>query len=363
MSRLPENRFSLGTVPTMRDVAARAGVAPATVSNVLSGRRPVGQELRDRVTAAIAATGYRPNQLASSLRRMRTDTVGIVVPDLTNPFFATLVHHLEDLAAEDGYQILLVGSNEDEAREDDRLQTLLSRQVDGLIIAPVRDETAALATYRPRLPPTVLMDRGFGHADFDTVTADNSEAVRLGCLHLVGLGHRDIAFVATSPSLDNMRERIDGYRAALAAAGLADRARILAGGFDVEGCRAVVEQELLRAEPPSAIFAATYDATLGAVKAIRALDLDFPGAVSLLGFDDTDWMTVLRPYLSVIAQPVAAMADAVWTLLRERQTDRDASYRHLRLPCTLTVRESTQRAALPPKARENLMERPIRLSS
>jgi LacI family transcriptional regulator len=344
MSDERKNRFSDRDVPTMRDVAERAGVATATVSNVLSGRRRVRQELRDRVTAAIAATGYRPNQLASSLRRMRTDTIGIMVPDLTNPFFAALVHRLEDLAAEDGYQILLVGSNEDEAREDDRLQTLLSRQIDGLIIAPARDETAALRANPGRLPPTVLMDRGFGHSGFDTVTADNIDAVRQGCRHLIALGHRDIAFVVTSSTLDNMRERIGGYRAELAAAGIADRVRIIAGGFDIEGCRGTIEQELLRAERPTAIFAANYVATLGAVKAIRALDLDFPGDVSLLGFDDTDWMTVLRPYLSVVVQPVAAMADAVWALLRARLGDPMGERQHLRLPCTLAVRESTQRA-------------------
>ena len=355
-----ENRFTAKVVPTMRDVAERAGVAPATVSNVLSGRRQVRPELRERVTAAIAATGYRPNQLASSLRRMRTDTVGIVVPDLTNPFFAALVHRLEDLAAEDGYQILLVGSNEDETRENDRLQTLLSRQIDGLIMVPARDETAARHTNRLRLPPTVLMDRGFGHADFDTVTADNLDAAARGCAHLIALGHRDIAFVVTSPTLDNMRERIDGYRAALAAAGLTEHARILAGGFTIEGCRGVIEQELLRAEPPSAIFAATYVATLGAVKAIRALDLDFPGEVSLLGFDDTDWMTVLRPYLSTVAQPVAAMADAAWSLLRERLIDRQGPCRHLRLPCTLAVRESTQRCRVAVHDRAKV---PIGLSS
>ena len=360
MTEKLENRFLTAAVPTMRDVAERAGVAPATVSNVLSGRRQVRQELRDRVTAAIAATGYRPNQLASSLRRMRTDTVGIVVPDLTNPFFAALVHRLEDLAAEDGYQILLVGSNEDEAREEDRLQALLSRQIDGLIMAPTRDDTSALRANHSRLPATVLMDRGFGHADFDTVTADNTEAVRQGCTHLLALGHRDIAFVVTSPDLDNMRERIESYRTVLAAAGFGDRARILAGGFTIEGCRGVIEQELLRAEPPSAIFAANYVATLGAVKAIRALDLDFPGEVSLLGFDDTDWMTVLRPYLSVIAQPVPAMAEAVWALLRERLADPKGPRRHLRLPCTLAVRESTQRSRVVTHDRTKV---PISLSS
>lgn len=344
MARKPENRSTSPAVPTIRDVAAHAGVAPATVSNVLSGRRSVRADLRDRVLAAIEATGYRPNRLAASLRRARTDTIGILVPDLTNPFFAALVHRLEDLAAADGYQILLAGSNEDEAREAARLNTLLSRRIDGLILAPARDDAAALGDHGAHLPPTVLMDRGFDHPGFDTVAADNEAAVWLGCRHLLELGHRDVALVVTSPDLANMRERIAGYEAALAAAGFGARAQVLAGGFDVEGCRAAVEQALRRAAPPSAIFAANHVATLGAVKAIRALDLDFPGAVSLLGFDDTDWMTVLRPYLSVVAQPVASMADAVWRLLLDRLGDAGRPCRHLRLACTLAVRESTRHA-------------------
>ena len=338
----PQKRFP-PVVPTIRDVAGRAGVAPATVSNVLSGRRPVREQLRQRVLAAIAATGYRPNQLASSLRLARSNTIGILVPDLTNPFFAALVHHLEDLAAEDGYQILLAGSNENEARETDRLRTLLSRRIDGLIFTPARDETAALADHGAHLPPTVLTDRGLLHADFDGVGADNHDAVRQGCRHLLELGHRRISFVVTSVELANIRERAEGYRAALAEAGLAHHARIIAGGFEIEGCRAAVEQDLRRADRPSAIFAANHVATLGAVKAIRALDLDFPEAISLLGFDDTEWMTVLRPYLSVIAQPIAAMAETAWRLLQRRLGDRGAPVTRTPLPCTLTVRESTRR--------------------
>lgn len=327
----------------MRDVAERAGVATATVSNVLSGRRTVTPELRARVLAAVDATGYRPNRLAASLRRARSQTVGVMVPDLTNPFFAALVHRLEDRAAEDGYDIILVGSHEDATREAARLQTLLSRQVDGLILAPARDTIAALGDGSARLPPTVLMDRGAGQSVFDDVTADNADAARQGCRHLLALGHRDIAFVVTSPMLANMRERIAGYRAELAAIGLEGRARIIVGGFDVETCRAAIEQELLRADRPSAIFAGNYVATLGAMKAIRALDLEFPGEISLLAFDDSDWMTVLRPYLSAIAQPVTALADAAWALLQARLVAPLAAPRHLCLPCTLAVRESTQR--------------------
>lgn len=351
MTSSDKKRFKTGPV-TMRDVATRAGVAPATVSNVLTGRRQVRAELRERVLAAIEALGYRPNQVASSLRSSRSNAIGILVPDLTNPFFVALVHRLEDLAAVDGYQILLAGSNEDEIRETERLNTLLSRRIDGLILAPSRDNTPVRASRTLHLPPTVLLDRGFGPAGFDAVGADNAAAVREGCRHLLDLGHRDIAFLISSDAISNMRDRIEGYVSALEEAGLRTRARVIQGGFTVDTCRAAVEQELRRAEPPTAIFAAYYVGTLGAVKAIRGLDLDLPRQVSLLGFDDSDWMTVLRPYLSVVVQPVDEMADTAWALLKDRLKNSDAPARQVRLPCRLAVRESTQRPGVEGRAPE-----------
>jgi LacI family transcriptional regulator len=328
--------------PTVHDVAALAGVAPASVSNVLTGRRQVTEDLRQRVLAAIATLGYRPNQLASSLRLRRSHTIGIVVPDLTNPFFAALVHHLEDLAATDGYEILLASSNEDEAREMVRLQTLQSRRIDGLILAPARDDTSSLAKLQPPLPPTVLMDRGFEHDAFDTVAIDNAGAAHQGCRHLLDLGHRDIAFVVSCPMLANMQERIRGYRSALAESGLAQSGHIISGDFDVGSCQQAVEQVLRHRARPTAIFTANYVATLGAIKAIRNLGLEIPRDVSLLGFDDADWMAVLRPYLSVIVQPVEQIAASVWQLLTARLRTANTPPEHIRLPCSMALRDSTQ---------------------
>ncbi len=328
--------------PTVHDVATRAGVASATVSNVLTGRRPVRPELRERVHAAILEIGYQSNQLASSLRLRRSNTIGIVVPDLTNPFFAALVHRIEDLAARDGYDVLLAGSNEDETREAARLQTLLARRIDGLILAPARDELPESFASRPGMPPTVLMDRGFGHAGFDTVTIDNAAATSAGCRHLLELGHRDIALVVSSLSLANMRERATGYRETLAAVGLGARALVVEAGFDVDACHDAIVAALRAPSAPTAIFAANYVATLGSMKAIRGLSLDFPRRISLLGFDDTDWMTVLEPHLSVIEQPVASIAEASWRLLRMRLRTNGEDHEHLRLPCNLVVRASTR---------------------
>lgn len=342
MTSESKKRFTKRNIPTIRDVAAAAGVAPATVSNVLSGRRSVRDELKARVMAAIESVGYRPNRLASSLRLNETHAIGVVVPDITNPFFSALVRRLEERAAEDGYQILLSDTGEDETQEIERLRTLISRRIDGLIVMPARDEAMSLDVHSTYLPATIVMDRAFGHAQFDTVSVNNEEAVRQACQHLIGLGHSDILFVATSTRLANIRERIKGYRAALHEAGLDTSARLVCAGFDVEHCRGEVEQVLRSSRRPTAILTANYVASLGAIKAVRALDLEFPDTISLLAFDDSDWMTVLRPYLSVIMQPVAAMADRAWDLLKLRMEHAEAPRRHERLDCALCIRESTR---------------------
>jgi LacI family transcriptional regulator len=328
--------------PTIRDVAARAGVAPATVSNVLTGRRGVAADKQRLVLEAVAALGYRPNHIAASLRRRQTRTVGIVVPDITNPFFTGIVRRIEELAGAADYESVLVDCNESTEREGARIRALLARMIDGLIVAPTEDDLDSHTALLPHLPPTVLIDRGFGTAGFDTVAADNADASWRGCRHLLELGHRDIALLVSARELANIRDRIDGYRRALAEAGCGERARVVVGGLDMESCRAAIEQELRRADRPTAVFAATYPATLGAVKAIRALDLAFPDDISLLGFDDSDWMTVLRPYVSTIVQPTGRFAEQAWQLISARFGRSAAAFAHVRLPCTVTVRESTR---------------------
>lgn len=329
-------------VPTIQDVARLAKVAAATVSNVLNGTRPVAEIRKERVLAAVKTLGYRPNALAASLRRKETRTIGVVVPEITNPFFAALVHRIEELAGDSDYQILLASSNEDPKLEAARIRTLLDRRIDGLIVAPSRDEVEAVSHPIGALPPTVLVDRGFGLAGFDTIAADNVEAAYRGCKHLLSLGHRDIALIVMDAKLANFKDRIAGYRRALEEAGVAKRARVVTGGLDVESCRAAVERELKRPNRPTAIFSASYAATLGAVRAMRAVGLDLPRDVSLLGIDDSDWMAVLHPYISAVAQPVDRMATEAWRLLNQRLAGGHAKSARIRLHCTLHVRESTR---------------------
>lgn len=340
---MPKSTGETRKIPTIRDVAALAGVAPGTVSNVLTGKKLVAEPLKKAVLDAIAVLDYRPNHLASSLRFGKTRTIGVVVPDMTNPFFSGLVRDLEIRAASDGFQVLSMSSHEEVDEEIERIKALASRQVDGLIVAPSRDSISSSPNSTIAGIPTVLIDRAFAVEGFDTVSADNKAATLTGARHLIDLGHENITFLATAAGLANIEERIDGYRQAMSDAGLSLQTSIIYGGLSIESCRSAIEQELRRADRPTAIFASAYVATLGAAKAIRAVDLAFPSDVSLLGFDDSDWMTVLRPYVSTIEQPLSELSEACWRLLTRRMKKFDIAAEHCRVACSLRARESTMR--------------------
>ena len=333
----------LAKPPTIRDVAARAGVSVATASNVVNGNRPVGEASRRKVLEAVAGLGYQVDRAASALRGASTRLVGMVVPDITNVFFASLVHGVEALAERDGYDLLLVSTSEDEAIERRRLGALVGRRIDGLIAVPCGDASmASLGAGATRLPPTVLVDRGAESPGFDTVRADCAAGGYAAARHLIGLGHRDIAVLAHSERFQNIAERIAGCRLALAEAGLAGCERVVCGGRDLEGLRGAIEMELHRADRPTAIFALTNVCALAALKAARGLGLEIPGDVSIVGFDDLDWMLALRPHLTTVAQPVDGFAATAWTLLIRRMSgDAAVPAERILLPCALKVREST----------------------
>ena len=334
-----------GRAPTIRHVALRAGVSVATASNVVNGNRPVGEASRRRVLEAIAALGYRLDRSASALRGKSTRLVGMVVPDITNVFFASLVNGVEALAERDGYDLLIVSSGEDIAKERRRVEALVARRIDGLIVVPASDESMAELkgeTGGARLPPAVLIDRGAQAPGFDTVRADCDAGGYAAARCLIGLGHRDIVVLTHSKRLENIELRIAGARRAMTEAGLEGRERVIYGGHDLESLRGAIELELRRADRPTAIFALTNVCALASIKAARRLGLEIPGDVSIVGFDDFDWMFALRPYLTTVAQPVEDFAFAAWRLLMRRVQGAGANdVERIELPCTLKVREST----------------------
>lgn len=342
MGRRRRLKTPFRSAPTIRDVARRAGVSPATVSNVLSGVRGVRSDSRVSVLEAAEALGYKSNHMASSLRRGNTRTIGVVVPNLGNEFFSRLVTRWEAHAAKNGYEILVVSCGENEETETQRLQSLIARRVDGLLVVAAEDSFGSAARFPSDLPPAVLVDRAFGHERFDTVASDNVAAGYEGTRHLIKLGHRDIAVLTSAEDHIHLRDRVNGYRQALAEAGIADRERLVIGGSSVEACRSAIEQELRRPDMPTAIFATTFFSTLGAIKAIHSLGIAFPQKISLVGFEHSEWMTVFRPYLTAVAQPIDELAARSWTLLIERIGSPDARPRRIKIPLALSIRESAR---------------------
>ena len=338
MTRIPPAKTKKPV--TIHDVARQAGVAPSTVSNVLTGRKFVHQHLRETVIAAVEEMNYKPNFVASSLRQGRTNSIGIIVPDITNPFFSEFVQHAGKVAIQGEMQLLLMNSNELLATQADLIATLVARQVDGMIIFLSHEEISSNSGSLIRSVPTVLVDRGADLPDFDTVAIDNVAATHVGTAHLSEMGHRDITFVATRDTLVHMNQRVEGYQRAMSEAGMSDRIKVIYAGVTIEECRHSLEHQVFNQKPPTALFASAYIATLGAIKAARKAGFDIPGDLSLLGFDDSDWMTVLKPTISTIRQPIEAMVDSAWQLLMQRIGSPDRPISHVTHLTDMQVRES-----------------------
>lgn len=333
---------------TLKDVAVAAGVSLGTASKVLAGQPGVSELRRHQVWAAATELGYRRNSLAADLRSSRSTTIGFVVPDLTNSFFIELVCALENYALESGYRVMLAHAEEDPAREAERLGFVLSRQVAGMIIIPCRGHEHAMDELRLCNVPVVMADRVDESYPVSTVTTDSRLASAEGTRHLIGLGHKRIAFLLNTLELVNSRERADGYADAMKAAGLAKRIDVVECGMTAAEIHARTMELLSSRTRPTAIFAGGNVTTLGVLRAIRDARLEMPRDVSLLSFDDAPWMSVVRPHISAIRQPVELIGRAIWQLMLKLLNggpEAAAEIRHLRFKADLLVRESTARPA------------------
>jgi LacI family transcriptional regulator len=327
---------------TIRDVAREAGVSQATAARALAGYGYVSEATRLRVRDAATTIGYRPNAVARSLVSGATKTIGVVVGDIENPFFAGAARGIADVLERDGYTLLLANSDEDLARERRAVEALHARQVDGLAVVPSSgDDGAHLAAILREGRPVVLLDRPISGLAADAVLVDNREGAERAVGHLAALGHRRIGLVGDAPGIVSTGERIDGYRAALADVGApALDALVSLGGSSIdEGHRSALRL-LGRRDRPSALFTVNNFMTAGALGAIRELGLRIPGDVALVGFDDLDWTTLVDPPISVIAQPVAELGRTVAERLLERLRGDSGPPRETRLTTRLVIRGS-----------------------
>ena len=328
VAMLPRSRFPLrgeGRGMRMKDVAERAGVSPATVSRVLNGSSSVRPEYRDRVMTAIEKVGYRPNRLASNLRRQKAEMIGVVVSDIENPHFTQMVRAVEDAAYRGGYRVLLCNTDEDAEKQSSYLRMLAAERVLGVLISPSDPAGEEIPELLDLGIPVVAFDRTVEDPRADAVVVDNRAGARLATEHLLGLGHERVGFVAGPPNVETSVERRAGYEGAMREAGLEPRTS--AGGFGMEDGRRAT-QELLTTGDHTALIIGNNLMTIGALEALKSRGVRVPDEVALVAVDDQPWADLVEPPLTTLAQPVRRMAGrAVEILLGDIGGERDRAER------------------------------------
>ncbi|WP_028922600.1 LacI family DNA-binding transcriptional regulator [Pseudonocardia acaciae] len=337
---MPRNKAAV----SIRDVAAAAGVSVATVSRVLSPASAdivVREETRDRVVRAINELGYRPNDLARALLQQRTSTIGLVLPDISNPYYPPLVRGVEDAASQLGYRVVLCNTDRDPAKTAAYLDTLVKARVDGVIVAggnlsELPGHPRVFETYRTKL---VMVGRhGLAHP---SVRVDNTAATEDATAHLIGLGHRGIAFLGGPEGSSTAQDRLLGHRRAMAAAALPTAERV--AGFDEHGGYDAA-RSLLTGTPPTALLCANDRMAFGAYAALADAGLAVPADVSVVGFDDVPMASYVRPTLTTVAVPTYELGRAAMRLLQDA-LDGSAATEPVLLPTRLVHRASCARLA------------------
>jgi LacI family transcriptional regulator len=327
---------------TIREVAESAGVSYATVSHVINNTRLVSPETRERVLAAMDALNYRPNALARSLRQGKTNTIGLVLPDSANPFFAEISRSIEDEAFKKGYSVFLCNTELDTQRELFYVDVLSKKQVDGIIFVAAGDQADSLDFLLQRRMPLVMIDREVPNVEADAVLTDNQLGGYLATRHLLDLGHRRIACIAGPSSITPSAERIIGYRNALDEAGISyDETLVLRGDYHAQSGMEITHTLLEMKPRPTAIFTLNDLMALGALRAAAEAGCSVPQDVAVVGYDDLEISRFTNPPLTTIAQPKKEVGKRAVNLLVERMSKKNQPPIRLVLPPELIVRRST----------------------
>lgn len=321
---------------SIKDVAARANVSPATVSRALAGG-PVSAALRAKVEEAVKATGYRPNLSARRLRSQDSQTIGLIVADISNPFFTAVARAVEDEAYKAGLRVILCNTDENPDKEAMYLQLMEEERVTGVIFAPTRATVGKLARHSLNFP-MVLIDRAEPGSGQDAVVLDNAAAAAMLVEHLHGQGYRRVAGLFGNASTTGV-ERRTGYEDAMRRFGLAPEARFIAPS--IKAAEEEVAGWFKRGTAPEAVIASNGLFLMGVVRALRGAGKSMPHDLAVAGFDNESWTELVGPGLTVIEQPVATMGRTAMQLLLERLDEPDAPLRKMVLGGRCLARGST----------------------
>lgn len=327
---------------TLSDVAEEAGVSPTAVSRYLNNRIELPQSTRDRIDKAIAKLNYRPNLMAKRLSTGRTEAIGLVTPEIANPFFSELAGAVEAEAQRHGYAVYMSSTQGDRAREIDAIQRLQDQHVDGLIMMTNQPDDGTLAALLRLQQNVVLLDEDIPGVSLPRVFVQNEQGTYLATRHLIAAGHRDIAIVSGPQDLMSVRERLAGFERAMIEAGLPVRPGwVLLGDYGRQYGRAAATLLLAGDPRPTAIMACSDYIAIGIVEATRQMNLGVPSDISLVSFDDTPMVELIDPPLTAVRQPISEMGRVAFGQLLALMNKTDV-VAETRLPVDLIIRKSVR---------------------
>ncbi|MER2298722.1 LacI family DNA-binding transcriptional regulator [Pseudomonas promysalinigenes] len=327
---------------TIKDVAALAGISYTTVSHVLNKTRPVSEQVRLKVEAAISELDYVPSAVARSLKARSTATIGLLVPSSVNPYFAELARGIEDACERNGYCVILCNSDDNPQKQRNYLRVLLEKRIDGLVVASVGEDADLLQSLAGVRTPMVIVDRELEGVDADMVRIDHELGAYLATSHLLELGHRDIAYIGGPAQTGVTQLRLSGFRRAMAQAQApVEAGRVLHCDFTSPGGHAAATQ-LLDGERPTAIFAGNDMIGVGVLRAAAERNINVPGELSVIGFDDIELSRYVYPPLTTVGQSIRELGESAAALLLSRiiTQGRDAPCQRIVAP-RIVLREST----------------------
>ncbi|WP_085638066.1 MULTISPECIES: LacI family DNA-binding transcriptional regulator [unclassified Pseudomonas] len=326
---------------TIKDVAALAGISYTTVSHVVNKTRPVSEEVRLKVEAAIKSLDYVPSAVARSLKAKTTATIGLLVPNSLNPYFAELARGIEDYCERNGYCVILCNSDDDPEKQRNYLRVLLEKRIDGLIVASAGGDDGLVQGLTGVKTPMVIVDRGLDGVDADLVRIDHEYGAYLATRHLLELGHRDIATIGGPVSTSVAQMRLAGFRRAMDEAGVTvSPGRVLESDFTSTGGYNAAAL-LLEGNPPTAIFAGNDMIGIGVLRAAAERNVRVPTELSVIGFDDIQMSRYVYPALTTVGQSILQLGEmAAEVLLRRIASPSLATDQRIVTP-SIVLREST----------------------
>ncbi len=349
----------------IKDVADRAGVSTATVSHVINQTRFVREETRHRVLEAIEALNYHPSSIARGLATNSTQTIGLIISDITNPFFTAVARGVEDEINQHGYHTIFCNTDEEPAREDEYLRLLFAHQIDGLIIAPTGVRSAHLMRMAEANVPIVLLDRRTVDIDPPLVGVDNEGGAYQATCYLIELGHRRIGLLTGMETISTLKDRLNGYKRALREAGIpideslivradprfyinqsdlpdSSLPQLLTNNQMTPSAFYALQELLDLSDRPTALFVTNNQMTLGTLHAFRQRKLHCPEDISLVSFDDHDWAPLFSPPLTAVRQPTYQLGQTAAKLLMKLISHQEVE-KPSPLPVELIIRESCRR--------------------